>query len=149
MPRHPRVAAFALPYAEVVFSIVVHRSFRAGHALRFPDGTAEPMHEHDWQVRVAVARIDGGLDDLECVVDFHDVERQLDAVLDAWQNKRLNDLPPFDAAVNPTAERVAERIGFDLQLAADLRLLRVEVTEAADCVAVYEPSGQSTSTAFG
>ena len=123
-----------------MFSVIVRRTFQADHALRFPDGTAEPMHGHEWVVRVHIARHDSALDELECVVDFHDVERALDQVLDPWRGRSLNDIEPFVNAVNPTAERVAEQIGKTLALPDALVLRRVEVTEAEGCIAVYEPA---------
>ena len=123
-----------------MFSIIVERRFHADHALRFPDGTAEPLHGHEWVVRVHVARTDSGLDDLECVVDFHDIERELDDVLTLWRGQSLNEIEPFVSKVNPTAERVAEQIAKSLNLSTDLRLQRVEVTEAEGCIAVFERS---------
>ena len=121
------------------FSVTIARTFCAAHALRLPGGELEPIHGHNWQVRVTVARDDGGLDDVECVVDFHVLEERLDAVLEPWRNANLNDIPPFDAAVNPTAERVAEQVGRQLQLPEGVRAVEVTITEAEGCLARWAP----------
>ncbi len=43
--------------------ITVSRQFTAAHALRLADGTREPVHEHDWDVRVTVAA-----DELDAII---------------------------------------------------------------------------------
>ncbi len=121
------------------FSVTIARTFCAAHALRLADGSLEPVHGHNWHVRLTVARDDGDLDAIGCVVDFHDLEHRLDAVLKPWQNAHLNDVPPFDASVNPTAERVAEQIGRQIDLPTGVRLDEVTITEAEGCLARWTP----------
>ena len=121
------------------FLVTIARTFCAAHALRLPGGRIEPTHGHNWHVRVTVARDDDGLDALECVVDFHALERCLDSAIGPWHNAHLNDIAPFDAAVNPTAERVAEQVGVTLDLPPSVRVVEVSVTEAEGCLAIWRP----------
>ena len=82
------------------------------------------------------------------MVDFHLVEELLEQVLGPWKEQNLNMLEAFRARVNPSAERLAERIGEQLQgLLAErageevagrgLRVTEVRVTEAPGCVAIW------------
>jgi 6-pyruvoyltetrahydropterin/6-carboxytetrahydropterin synthase len=115
------------------FTVTVERVFAAAHAIRMPDGKLESLHGHNWGVRVTVGR--GALDATGFVVDFHDLERSLDAILSRLHNSNLNDTLPL----NPTAEHVALHIGRELLPPPGAKLRWVEVTEAPGCVARYEP----------
>lgn len=119
------------------YQIRVERSFAATHQLRLPDGSLEPNHGHGWAVAVVVES--GVLDAMDCVMDFHVLQKQIDAVTLPWHRRHLNDVPPFKDGVNPSAERVAEMIARGLSIAAPARLVRVEVAEATGCVATYFP----------
>ena len=49
------------------------RSFSAAHQLRLYDGSLEPLHGHNWQVKVTV--VAAKLDSIGVVMDFHELER--------------------------------------------------------------------------
>jgi 6-pyruvoyltetrahydropterin/6-carboxytetrahydropterin synthase len=127
-----------------MFAIEVQKTFTASHALRLPEGGAEPGHAHDFQVTVRI--VAAHLDALQTVVDFHAVEKFVTGIVAPWQGRSLNDIEPFARTVNPSAERIAERIG-KLLLAPlqslegegdrGLRLVEVRVTEAPGCVGVW------------
>lgn len=121
------------------FEIRITRVFSAAHQLRFPGGGVEPLHGHDWRTRVTVAA--DTLDELGCVMDFHEFERLLEEILRPMANVLLNDLPAF-TTVNPSAENVAQHIGRSVAegLPAGVRLVRAAVTEAPGCVAAYVPA---------
>ncbi|MEM9296147.1 MAG: 6-pyruvoyl tetrahydropterin synthase family protein [Planctomycetota bacterium] len=122
------------------YEITIERSFHATHALRLPDGSLEPVHAHDWPVRLTVAA--DALDAMQCVMDFHDLEPALDAVLATLDGKHLNDVPPFDTpAWNPSAERVAEHVATQVgkSIPAPARLIACQVGEAPGCYATYRP----------
>ncbi len=122
------------------YQIITETSFTASHALRLPDGSYEPTHSHDWPVAVTVQS--DQLDAMACVMDFHALEKIVDAVLDPWHGKHLNDLPPFaNEAINPSAERVAEQIALAVakQLPRGVALVETCIGEAEGCTAVYQP----------
>lgn len=123
-----------------MFEITVGGWFAAAHQLRFPDGSCEPLHGHNWQVRVTFAG--PALDELGVLVDFTAVKPRLDAVLLELHDRHLNDLSYF-ADINPSAENVARHIAAQLAglAVAPVRLAAVEVEEAPGCVARYRPGG--------
>jgi len=118
------------------FEISTTRSFSAAHALRLYDGSLEPVHGHNWRVKVTVSS--SKLDALGTVMDFHELERLVDAITVPMHNRHLNELQPFDRELNPSAENVAFHIARSLRLPADVRLERVEVWETDENSAVYK-----------
>jgi 6-pyruvoyltetrahydropterin/6-carboxytetrahydropterin synthase len=118
------------------FEISAIRRFSASHQLRLYDGSIEPLHGHNWTVKVTVAA--EKLDSIGVVMDFHELERLVDLLVVPMHNRHLNELPAF-SRVNPSAENVAVHIASDLTLAPGLRLLSVEVWETLENSAVYRP----------
>ncbi len=125
-----------------MFQISVEAEFSAAHAIMIR-GVREPLHGHNWRV-VATFEADH-LDSEGLLLDFHAAQRSLASAVGTWNNSNLNDAPEF-ARLNPTAENVARVICGSL--AADLepllrstpaRIVRVEVSEAAGCVAAFLP----------
>jgi 6-pyruvoyltetrahydropterin/6-carboxytetrahydropterin synthase len=119
------------------FEITVTREFSAAHQLRLYDGSLEPLHGHNWRVRVTVAS--PALDAIGTVMDFHELERLLEAIIASLHNRHLNEVPPFSEGLNPSAENVALHIGRSLRLPAGIRLNCVEVWETETCSAIYRP----------
>jgi 6-pyruvoyl-tetrahydropterin synthase len=134
-----------------MYQIEVKTSFCAAHALRLPGlggVSAEPLHGHNFNVTVRLNC--QKLDAAQTVVDFHLVQRLLDQVLSPWNNQNLNMIEPFRGRINPSAERIAEQIGLQLQGAMGglpedpvasrgLRVAEVRLTEAPDCLAIWRP----------
>ena len=119
------------------FEISTTRRFAAAHARRLYDGSLEPLHGHNWRVRVTVAA--PALDAIGVVMDFHELERLVDAVVSPWHNRHLNEIPPFDRELNPSAENVALHVGRELSLPNGIRLVAVEVWETDENSAVFRP----------
>lgn len=132
MPRLPRLTTLT---RRMAFLIRCTRRFSAGHQLVLYDGSLEPIHGHNWRVTVTVAA--DRLDSMGVVMDFHELERLLDAIIQPMHNRHLNELSMF-MSVNPSAENVAVHIGRALKLPPDISLRRVEVWETDDCSAVVE-----------
>jgi 6-pyruvoyltetrahydropterin/6-carboxytetrahydropterin synthase len=118
------------------FEISIVQSFSASHQLKLNDGSLEPLHGHNWKVKVTVgaAKLDG----MGVVMDFHELERMIDGIVEPMHNRHLSEVKPF-ATVNPSAENVALHIGNTLRLPGDVRLISVEVWETEGCSAVYRP----------
>lgn len=145
-------AAFTLAS---MYEASIETIFSATHALRLPvpEGAApetprplEPVHGHDWPVRVTVGSAE--LDDIETVMDFHELEAWVAAILEPLRGRHLNDVEPFGerGGVNPSAERVAWYIGTRvverLKGAGEggrVVLVAVSVGEAAGCTATWRP----------
>lgn len=120
----------------MAFEITTIRRFSAGHQLRLYDGSLEPIHGHNWKVRVTVWA--NQLDSIGVVMDFHELERLVDAIIAPMHNRHLNELATFEK-LNPSAENVAMLLGQQLHLPANVRLMSVEVWETDDNSAVYRP----------
>ncbi|MGN6628130.1 MAG: 6-pyruvoyl trahydropterin synthase family protein [Tepidisphaeraceae bacterium] len=118
------------------FEVRITREFCASHQVRMHDGTLEPMHGHNWRVTVTVGA--PALDAAGFVVDFHDLEQQLNSLLQQLNNTHLNDT--LFGGLNPSTENVCLAIANALRIAPPAKLLAVECTEAPGCVAVYRPA---------
>ncbi len=121
------------------FEITTTRRFSAAHQLRLYDGSLETLHGHNWVIRVTVAA--DRLDPIGVVMDFHDLEHRVDAVLASFHNQHLNDLAPFQApaGLNPSAENVALHVGRSLSMPAGVKLTAVSVWETEENSATYRP----------
>jgi 6-pyruvoyltetrahydropterin/6-carboxytetrahydropterin synthase len=126
-----------LSWVTMTFEISTTRRFCAAHSLRLYDGSMEPTHGHNWQVRVSVSA--DRLDAIGVVMDFHELERLVDAIITPLHNRHLNEVAD-DAGglqgLNPTAENVAVHIQRHLKLPNGVRLTTVEVWETSDNRAV-------------
>jgi 6-pyruvoyltetrahydropterin/6-carboxytetrahydropterin synthase len=121
------------------FEITTTRGFAAAHQLRLYDGSLEALHGHNWRVKVTVAA--AKLDSIGVVMDFHELERLVDAVVAPMHNRHLNKVAPFVTELNPSTENVALHVGRSVAggLPNAVRLLSVEVWETDENSAVYRP----------
>ena len=110
------------------------RAFCAAHQLKLYDGSLEPVHGHNWRVQVTVSA--PKLDAIGVVMDFHELERLIDAIVQPWHNRHLNEMPAF-ASRNPTAENVAGHIAEAIRLPSGVVLQSVEVWETDENSAVW------------
>jgi 6-pyruvoyltetrahydropterin/6-carboxytetrahydropterin synthase len=119
------------------FEITTTRGFSAAHQLRLYDGSLEAVHGHNWRVKVTVSA--AKLDRIGVVMDFHELERLVDAVTMPLHNRHLNELPPFASELNPSAENVALHVGRSVapRLPEGVRLVSAEVWETDENSAVY------------
>lgn len=121
-----------------MFQVSVSGWFAAAHQLRLPGGTLEPLHGHNWHVRVT---FEGDkLDSSDCLVDFTDVQPRLNSILQLMHDRNLNELDEF-RSLNPSAERVAMYVATRIcaDLGKNVQVREVEVEEAPGCVARYFP----------
>ena len=118
------------------FQITTTTDFSAAHQLRLLDGSLEPMHGHNWQVKVTISA--AKLDGMGVVMDFHELERRLADVIKPMHNRNLNELAAFKT-MNPSAENVAMYIAEKLNVPMGVNLESVEVWETSQNSAVYRP----------
>ena len=119
-----------------MYTITVQTTFKALHQLPLPDGTREPLHEHDWVVRTAVST--DGLDKMGLAIDFNKLKSILDSILAPLNGRKLEEAAAF-ANTPASAELVAKYIYEQVKpwLATGKKLEYVEVMEAQDCWAKY------------
>src|SRR4051794_8955007 len=120
----------------MAFEISTTRHFSAAHQLRLYDGSLEPVHGHNWRVKVVVSA--AKLDSIGVVMDFHELEKLLDRIVVPMHNGHLNNAEVMGQK-NPSAENVAVVVGEKLKLPAGVKLESVEVWETEENSAVYRP----------
>jgi 6-pyruvoyltetrahydropterin/6-carboxytetrahydropterin synthase len=114
--------------SEPRYSVTVKRDFIAQHFLVGGDfGRENELNSHHYEI---VARYEGPtLDGHGFLLDIDDVSGRLDAVVERYRDRTLNDLPEF-AGLNPSVEHFARIVGDRLAIAADnLDALEVTVWE--------------------
>jgi 6-pyruvoyltetrahydropterin/6-carboxytetrahydropterin synthase len=116
-----------------MWEISVETVVAARHRIRGVSGEGGRVHDHRWRVRVTVRATE--LDRTGWVLDFHEVEGALRALVAPYEGAFLNQVPPFDD-MNPTRENVARVIAEGLAVKLDdgrARVHRVDVSEGAHC----------------
>ncbi len=119
-----------------MFTVTVETTFTARHQLTIAQGQKEPLHSHDWIVRVAVSA--DRLDEMGLVVDFDDLKAKIEGVISPLSGARLEELSCFQG-VNTSAENVAKYIYDKIEqlLPSHVKPRYVEVAEAPGCRAKY------------
>ncbi|QGY39071.1 6-carboxytetrahydropterin synthase QueD [Pseudodesulfovibrio cashew] len=117
--------------------LTITRDFSASHQLRNYGGKCENMHGHNFGVEVAVEgdKLD---DKVHYLMDFKELKRHTDSVLDRLDHKHLNEVECFTEA-NPSSENIARFIYRELKgmLPENVRLVEVSVSEKASSKATY------------
>jgi 6-pyruvoyltetrahydropterin/6-carboxytetrahydropterin synthase len=126
-----------------MFEVTVEETFAAGHALRNYHGKCEHLHGHNYKIHVTLEGEQ--LDAAGLLVDFHEVKRVLNGIIERVDHKFLNDIAPFDT-LSPSAENMAR--WFYEELAKDLassmhdtgaHLVEVRLWETDTSIAAYRP----------
>ncbi len=123
-----------------MFEISAYGHFDAAHFLRGYPGKCANIHGHRWKVEISLAGAQ--LDETGILIDFMDVKSLLKEVLDFFDHKMINDIPPFDK-LNPTAENIARFIFDEMtrrlgdHTGAGTRITKVTVWESEAARASY------------
>ena len=119
-----------------MFELIVKRSFSAAHQLRGYKGECENLHGHTYRVEVFVRA--EKLNDIGLAVDFKELKKDIDALLDGYDHRLINEVPPFDK-INPSAENMARTVYESLKdgLPDGVALSRVLVWESDAAGAAY------------
>jgi len=119
-----------------MFTISVETHFRASHQLTLPDGSKEPIHDHDWLVTTVVGSEE--LDEMGVVMDFHVLKGMVEQITTEFEDALLGELPHFRRN-NASAENVARHVYVRLrgQLPHGVALRSVSVVEEPGCSAQF------------
>jgi 6-pyruvoyltetrahydropterin/6-carboxytetrahydropterin synthase len=123
-----------------MFELTVEVSFSAAHCIRGHPGRCAQLHGHNYRVVVTVSS--ERLNEQGLVVDFAELKRICQEVVDPLDHTLLNDLPAF-ATANPTAEALARHVyqaaaqALAAAALAAVRLARVTVYESERAYATY------------
>lgn len=95
-----------------MYEIFVERDFAAAHYLRNYPGNCEHLHGHNWIVKVFVQT--DSLNDIHVGIDFRDLKKAVDAVLEGLDHTNINEHPAFQER-NPSSENIARFIFEELK----------------------------------
>lgn len=90
-----------------MYRIKVLAYFSGAHSLRDYKGKCESLHGHNWKVEVMVSSLK--LDSAGMVMDFAELKKIVNRVIDELDHKYLNDLDYFKEN-NPSSEEIARYI---------------------------------------
>ena len=120
------------------YELRVKDHFDAAHALIGYDGPCRYLHGHTWEVEATV--VGTRLDEVGMLYDFKAIKTDLHALLDNFDHKMINGIPPFDK-VNPTAEHMARILYWELAktLPEGIELCEIAVWESPAARVSYRP----------
>ncbi len=123
-----------------MFEVSVEKTFASGHALRNYKGKCENVHGHNYRVQVSVQGEQ--LDANGLLVDFLELKRLMDGVVEYLDHRFINDLPPF-TELNPSAENIAkyfyDEMSGGMTKDVPVRISEVRVWETDTSMALYRP----------
>jgi 6-pyruvoyltetrahydropterin/6-carboxytetrahydropterin synthase len=122
-----------------LFEVMIERHFSSAHQLRGYKGKCENLHGHNYKIEIYARGSE--LDNIGLLVDFGELKDAADEVVAYLDHRNINELPPFDEELNPSAEnlaryileRVASRVGDDR-----VRVYKVRCFETPTSVATYQ-----------
>ena len=118
--------------------VMIEMSFSSAHALRGYQGKCENTHGHNYRVEVYVRGRE--LNNIGLLVDFKDLKAATRKVVDYLDHKNINELPPFDVEINPSAEEMAAFFLREVGRRVNdgrAQVYKVRVWETDTCAATY------------
>jgi 6-pyruvoyltetrahydropterin/6-carboxytetrahydropterin synthase len=120
-----------------MYEVTIIKSFSAAHMLAAIGGKCEELHGHNFRVEVTVAAPE--LNSSGILIDFRDVKKCLQEILDSLDHKHLNDLLFFNQ-INPSSENIAKYIWQEMKCKtklAEVNIVRVKVWESENAAVTY------------
>jgi 6-pyruvoyltetrahydropterin/6-carboxytetrahydropterin synthase len=90
-----------------MYELTIETGFASAHQLRGYKGKCEKLHGHNWKVQVSVTA--ERLNEIDLVIDFHDLKRIANEIISPLDHSFLNDIFPFTEK-NPSSENIAKWI---------------------------------------
>lgn len=121
------------------YEVMIERNFSSAHQLRGYKGKCENLHGHNYKIEIFARGRD--LNNIGLLVDFVDLKAAADEVVQYLDHRNINELPPFDWDLNPSAENLArfilERIAGRLT-DERVQIYKVRCYETPTSIATYE-----------
>ena len=70
----------------------------ANHSIQMEEKQGE-IHPHTWEISIDIVEIN------ETFKEFSNIEKIIESLIEPYQDKYINDLPPFNR-LNPTLENI-------------------------------------------
>src|ERR671939_808712 len=87
------------------FEVMIERNFSSAHQLRGYRGKCENLHGHNYKIEIYARGQE--LNNIGLLVDFVELKEAADEIVRYLDHKNINELPPFDRELNPSAEHLA------------------------------------------
>ncbi|MGV8059641.1 MAG: 6-carboxytetrahydropterin synthase QueD [Smithellaceae bacterium] len=120
-----------------MYEVTIIKSFSAAHMLAAIGGKCEELHGHNFKVEVTVAAQD--LNESGILIDFRNVKKWLQEIIDKLDHKHLNEFPSF-LGKNPSSENIAKYIYQEMKLKtqqAEVKMVGVKVWESENAAVTY------------
>ncbi len=87
------------------YEVMIERNFSSAHQLRGYKGKCENLHGHNYKIEIYARGEE--LNNIGLLIDFGDLKKAADEIVTYLDHRNLNELPPFDEELNPSAENLA------------------------------------------
>lgn len=120
-----------------MYTVTIETEFSAAHIIRGYNGPCSRLHGHNWKVTVEAKT--NVLDNLGMSMDFFVLQKKTEEIINRFDHRDLNTIPPFDKALNPTSENIARYIYDELKkvLPVNVQLSSVAIGETGKYTAKY------------
>lgn len=121
------------------FEVMIERNFSSAHQLRGYKGKCENLHGHNYKIEIYARGRE--LNNIGLLVDFVELKDAADDIVRYLDHRNINELPPFDVELNPSAENLAR---FILERVAGrirderVQIYKVRCFETPTSVATYQ-----------
>jgi 6-pyruvoyltetrahydropterin/6-carboxytetrahydropterin synthase len=122
-----------------IFEVMIERNFSSAHQLRGYKGKCENLHGHNYKIEIFAKGSE--LNNIGLLVDFVDLKEAADDIVRYLDHRNINELPPFDTELNPSAENLARYILEKIALRISderVQVYKVRCYETPTSVATYE-----------
>ena len=119
-----------------MYKIFIETRFSAAHRINGYEGKCGRLHGHTWKVRVQVQT--NRINEIGLSIDFKELRRISELVLEDLDHQLINEISPFDHE-NPTAENLAKYIYREVsgRLPGDIRIDEITVWESENYAVIY------------
>ena len=122
-----------------IFEVMIERNFSSAHQLRGYRGKCENLHGHNYKIEIYARGRE--LNNIGLLVDFVELKDAADEIVQYLDHRNINELPPFDVELNPSAENLArfilERVASSIR-DERVQIYKVRCFETPTSVATYQ-----------
>ncbi|MGI8545596.1 MAG: 6-carboxytetrahydropterin synthase [Aridibacter sp.] len=90
------------------YEVMIERNFSSAHQRHGYKGKCENLHGHKDKIEIFARGEE--LNNIGLLIDFGDLKVAADEIVDYLDHRNINELPPFDEELNPSAENLAAYI---------------------------------------
>src|ERR1044072_1918567 len=87
---------------------MIERNFSSAHQLRGYKGKCENLHGHNYKIEIYARGKE--LENIGLLVGLAALKEAADEIVAYLDHRNINELPPFDEELNPSAENLAPSI---------------------------------------